>query len=467
MDIDEFRQHGHALVDLVADYLSQLPGGPPWRPVPPAVRTELAGQPLPDEGHAFGDLIDVAAQKVMPYPFGNGHPRFFAWGNSPPALEGVLADLLAAAMNPSCAGGDHAAVYLERCTVRWLAELVSYPGDGVLVSGGAAGALTALTAARHRASLRQGWNDRTDGFTGEAAGRFTMYASAETHSCQRKAAHLLGLGDRGLRLLPVDVDGRLDMTALATAVRDDRVAGLLPFCVVANAGAVSTGAIDPIASIAQLCDDEDLWLHLDGSLGGFGVLDRRRAPLYDGLERADSIVVDPHKWLGVPVDCAAVVTRDLDDLRNAFSLVPPYLRASSGEQPWFSEYVFDQTRPFRALKLWATIAGTGRVEITRRITASIDLATRLAEQVDASSELEVIVTPVLNVVTFSHRGGDDINRAIPAALDSLGDVFLRGTVVRGQEVLRACFMHPETTAGDVDRIVPAVLHAAGKLRTFR
>jgi len=463
VNIDEFRLHGHAMVELVADYLDQLPQGPPWRPVPPEVRAELADQQLPVEGRPFGELIDVSANLVMPYPFGNGHPRFFAWGNSPPALEGVLADLLAAAMNPSCAGGDHAAVYLERCTVRWLAELIGYPGDGVLVSGGAAGALTALTAARHRASVRQGWNDRTDGFTGEAAGRFRLYASAETHSCQRKAAHLLGLGDRGLRLLPADPDGRLDATALAAAVREDRAAGLLPFCVVANAGAVSTGAVDPIADIAQLCDDEGLWLHLDGSLGGFGVLDPRRAPLYQGMERADSIVVDPHKWLGVPVDCAAVLTLDLDDLRDAFSLVPPYLRASSGEDPWFSEYVFDQTRPFRALKLWATVAGTGRTEIARRITATIDLAARLADRIDAEPDLDVVVSPTLNVVTFRHRAGDDINRALPSALDRLGDVFLRGTVVNGQEVLRACFMHPGTTPDDVDRIVPAVLAAAAQL----
>lgn len=462
MNVDEFRRHGHVLVDMVADYLDQLPEGPPWRPVPAAVRASLAEQPLPDKGRPFGELIDQAAHQVMPYPFGNGHPRFFAWGNSPPALEGVLADFIASAMNPSCAGGDHAAIYLEQCTTRWLAELIGYPGDGLLVSGGAAGALTALTAARHRASRQQGWNDRTDGFTGREATRFKLYASTETHSCQRKAAHLLGLGDAGLRLVPCDSRGRLDIDALIAAIRQDRAAGFLPFCVVANAGAVSTGAIDPIAAIAQLCDDEQLWLHLDGSLGGFGILDERRRHLYDGIERADSIVVDPHKWLGVPVDCAAVLTRNLDDFRDAFSLVPPYLRATSGEQPWFSEYIFDQTRPFRALKLWATIAGTGRVEITRRIRTTIDLAARLAEQIAASPDLDLVIPPVLNVVTFRHRAGDDINRALPAALDP-DTIFLRGTVVQGREVLRACFMHHATTPDDVDRIVPAVIQAAHRL----
>lgn len=460
MNLDDFRRHGHALIDLMTDYLGQQPQGPPWRPVPPGQRAQLTEQVLPDTGLPFDELIGYLAGNVLPFPFGNGHPRFFAWGNSPPALEGVLAELVAATMNPSCAGGDHAAVYLERCTTRWLAELLDYPGDGVLVSGGAAGALTALTAARHRASVELGWNDRTDGFATIQASRFRLYASDETHSCQRKAAHVLGLGDAGLRLLPGDAHGRLDMSALAAAVRDDRAAGLQPFCVVANAGAVSTGAIDPLADIAQLCDDEGLWFHVDGSLGGFGMLDDRRRPLYDGLDRADSIVVDPHKWLSVPVDCAAVLTRDLDDLRNAFSLVPPYLRATTGELPWFSEYVFDQTRPFRALKLWATLAGVGRAELARRVSVGIDLAARLAGQVEASSDLEVVIPPVLNVVTFRHRGGDDVNRSIPPVLDRLGTVFLRGTVVQGREVLRACFMHHGTTPDDVDQIVPAVLDAA-------
>lgn len=460
MGTDEFRRNGHAVVDLLADHLERLPAGPPWRPVPEADRRELADQPLPDEGRPFEELMALIARHVLPYPMGNGHPRFFAWGNSAPALEGVLAELVAAAMNPSCAGGDHAAIHLERCTTRWLAELIGHPGDGVLVGGGAAGALTALTAARHRACLRSGWDERSAGFGSERAARLRMYASVETHSCQRKAAQLLGLGDAGLRLLPCDAAGRLDVHSLVAAVRADRAAGLEPFCAVGNAGAVGTGAVDPLDDLADLCRDEGLWLHVDGSLGGFGILDERRRSLFRGLDRADSVVVDPHKWLSVPVDCAAVLVRDLDDLRSAFSLVPPYLRAESGERPWFSEYVPDQTRPFRALKLWATVAGAGRIELAARIARANDRAERLADRVEASPDLEVLVPPVLNVVAFRHRGGDELNRAIPSALDREGAIFLRGTVVEGVEALRACVMHHGTTEADVDEIVPAVLRAA-------
>ncbi len=465
MTPEEFRRHGHVVVDLMADYLRDLADRPVWRSVPTERRHTLAAQPLPEDGLPYDQLLDFTAEHVLPHPFGNGHPRFFGWGNPPPAPEGVLADLVASAMNPSCAGGDQAAVHLERCCTRWLAELVSYPGDGVLVSGGAAGALTALAAARHRAAIEDGWDDRVDGFAGDRAARFVLYVSAESHSCQHKAAQVLGLGDRGVRVVPTDAAGRMDMAALIDAVRADREAGRRPFCVVASAGVVSTGVIDPLQAIADVCEQERLWFHVDGSLGGFGILDPNRRARFAGLERADSLVIDPHKWLSVPIDCAAVLTRDLNDLRGTFSLVPPYLRSRPGDDPWYSEYVLDQTRPFRALKLWATIAGVGRAELTRRITGNVKHADRLAEQIRATPELELAAEPELNIVAFRHReGGDELNGAIPTAVQQAGDVFLIGTRVNERETIRACFMHYGTTDADVDRIIPAVLQVAHDLQ---
>jgi glutamate/tyrosine decarboxylase-like PLP-dependent enzyme len=247
-------------------------------------------------------------------------------------------------------------------------------------------------------------------------------------------------------------------------VRADRDRGHRPFCVVANAGVVSTGVIDPLDAIADLCERERLWFHVDASLGGFGMLDPRRRARFAGLDRADSIVLDPHKWLSVPIDCAVILARDIDDLRRAFSLVPPYLRARPGDLPWFSEYVFDQTRPFRALKLWATMAGIGRAELARRVGRNIDHAERLAAQIRATPGLQLAADPELNIVTFRHEDGDDeLNAAIPIALQRAGEVFLTGTRVDGREVMRACFMHHGTTDADVDRIVPVVLRAAGEV----
>jgi aromatic-L-amino-acid/L-tryptophan decarboxylase len=463
MNTEEFRRHGHTVVDLMADYLDELPMRPPWRPVPEQRRELLTAQRLPESGRPFGAVVDFVSEHVLPHPFGNGSPRFFAWGNPPPALEGVLAELIATTMNPSCAGGDHAAVHLERCAVRWLAELIGFPGDGVLVSGGASGALTALAAARHRASVDDGWNDRVDGFTGDRAARLRIYAGDEAHSCHAKAAQLLGLGDVGLRTVPTDLAGHVDVSALAAAVREDRAGGLRPFCVVASAGVVSTGAVDPLADLGRLCHQEALWFHVDASLGGFGILDPRCRARFEGLELADSVVLDPHKWLSVPIDCAAVLTRDVDDLRATFSLVPPYLRAEADEPPWFSEYVHDQTRPFRALKLWATIAGLGRDGLARRIAGNVDHAARLAGQVDQDPDLELVAPPELNVVAFRHLAGDDVNAGIPTIVNRAGEVYLRGTTSHGREVLRACFMHAGTTDVDVDRIVPEVRRAAAEL----
>ena len=461
MTPEEFRRHGHTVVDLMASYLDALPAGPVWQPVTASSRDAWLEEPLPSTGRDFDSLLDTARQHVLPYPFGNGHPRFFGWGNPPPAPEGVLAEFIAAAMNPSCAGGDQAAVHVERCTVRWLAELVGFPGDGILVSGGAAGALTALAAARHRAATSDGWSDRVEGFTGERAAKFVLYVSSETHSCQHKAAQLLGLGVKGVRVISTDAAGRMDVASLDATIRADRRAGLRPFCVVATAGIVTTGVVDPLDAIAEICAREHLWFHVDGSLGGFGMLDDRVAHLYKGLDKADSVTLDPHKWLSVPIDCAVILTRDLDDLRSTFSLVPSYLRGRPGDDPWFSEYVFDQTRPFRALKLWATIAATGREELCRRISRNRDHAARLAAQIRATPDLELVVDPELNIVAFRCvLGDDDLNRAVAVAVQREGDVFLIGARVGEQEVLRACFMHFASSDDDVDRIIPAVLRAA-------
>jgi glutamate/tyrosine decarboxylase-like PLP-dependent enzyme len=295
-----------------------------------------------------------------------------------------------------------------------------------------------------------------------------LYVSRETHSCQFKAAQVLGFGDRRVRVIPTDADGRMDTTLLDAAIGADRRAGLRPCCVVASAGTVATGVVDPLREIADICARERVWFHVDGSLGGFGLLDPRIAHLYDGLTEADSIVLDPHKWLSVPIDCAVILARDLDDLRATFSLVPPYLRGRHGDDPWFSEYVFDQTRPFRALKLWATIAATGRDEFRARIRRNRDQAARLAAQINATSEFELVVDPELNIVTFRCRlGDDDFNRAIPEVVQRAGEVFIIGTRFADREVLRACFMHFATTDVDVDRVVPAVLSAAEGLLARR
>ncbi|MER5639096.1 pyridoxal-dependent decarboxylase [Kitasatospora sp. NPDC002227] len=467
---DDFRKAAHQAADLVSDYLEAVPTRPVWQPTAPADRAALLDRPLPETGTPLAELLGTVGREILTAPMGNGHPAFFGWVNSAPAPAGVLATLAAAAMNPSSAGGDHADVHLERAVVRWIAELVGYPhtpGGGILTSGTSMATVLCLTAARGRAAARLGHDLRADGLAGLPP--FTAYATAETHSCVRKAVELLGLGSRYLRTVPTTPDGLLDPAALAEAVRADRAAGLHPFLVVASAGTVGTGAVDAFDPLADLCAAEGLWLHVDGAYGAFGVLDPAVAGQYAGMGRADSLALDPHKWLGVPVDCGCALVQDPAALRDAFSLVPSYLRdEAAGELGWFSEYGMEQTRPFRALKVWATVAHRGRQGIAEDIARCTALARRLGELVEAEPALELLAPVRTSIVAFRARAADEraadaLNRALPPAVQLRGNTFVTGAVFEGREMLRACLLNPATTEADLELLVTEVLAARADL----
>ena len=473
MDPEEFRRLGHHAVDLMADALRDLPARRVFAPMTPADRAALLDAPLPRTGSDPGALLDAFRTRVLPHAMGNGHPRFFGWVNSPPAPIGVLGDFLAAAMNPSCAGGDHAAIYVERCATRWLMELLGFPVDGsmgLLVSGGSMASLTCLGAARHRAATALGIDDRQ---TGLGARRLTLYTSTEGHSCIRKALELLGLGADALRTVPIDTAFRIDVRALEDAIARDRAAGLTPFCVVGNAGTVATGAVEPLDALADVCARENLWFHVDGAYGALGCVAPERAERYRGLERADSIALDPHKWLSVPVECGCALVRDGALLRDTFSLVPTYLRTEEGKGfgglPWFSEYGFQQTRGFRALKLWLVLQQLGVVGVRTLVSRHIALAERLAAMIDASPHLERLSTPELSVVCFRFRPSgevaalDILNKRIMELVQSDGQVVLTNASIGGAFALRACVLHFATTEADLEALIDAVTVAGGRL----
>jgi aromatic-L-amino-acid decarboxylase len=482
LDVEEFRRLGYRAVDLAAAHLAGVRERPVFQPMTPDERRAVLEQPLPAAGMAPDDILDTFARAILPHPMGNGHPRFFGWVNSPPAPIGVLAELLAAAMDPSCAGGDHAAIYLERCVVRWLMELVGFPtgaeGDtsmGLLVSGGSMASLTCLAAARHRAASQDGWNIRRDGLQ-HLGTDLVLYLSQEGHTCIHKAAELLGLGVRALRVIPVDADLRLDVAALRDAVTADRAAGRRPFCVVVSAGTVNSGTVDPLDKIADLCAAEGLWFHVDGAYGAVGVLDPAVAPLYKGMERADSLALDPHKWLCVPIECGCALVRDGALLRDTFSLVPPYIRIEEGADPsalpWYSEYGFQQTRGFRALKLWMTLQHAGRAGLSAMIAGHNRLARRLAALVAGAPDLELVTPVELSIVLFRYvpasltedsASMDTLNKAIMEEIQAGGVAFLTGTILRGAFALRACIVGYATTEDDITLLVDEVRRAGRRL----
>jgi aromatic-L-amino-acid/L-tryptophan decarboxylase len=465
-DLDEFRRAGHALVDAVADHLAALPSASVWRPLPDDLRAELLSLPLPSGPTDLGPLAAAMVSDVLPYAMGNGHPAFFGWVNPPPSLAGVLASLAAAAMNPSVVSGDHADVHLERSAVRWLAELVGYPhapGAGLLTSGASAATIVCLAGARGRAAR----DVRPAGLAGGP--RLLCYVPSEAHSCVARAIELLGLGSESIRPVPL-AGGRLDSEQLRAAIAADRAAGGTPALLVGSAGTVNTGAIDPLDDLADVAAAEGLWFHVDGAYGAFGVLDPAIAPRYRGMERADSLTLDPHKWLGVPVDAGCALVRRADDLREAFSMVPPYLRQDAGaEVGTFAEYGLEQTRPFRALKTWATIAARGRDGIVAQVVRADGLARELGAMVEREPSLELAAPPETSIVAFRARPPgctpeevEAVNRALPEAVQARGRAFVTGTIYEGRETLRACILHPGTTEADLATLVAEVLAAAAR-----
>ena len=478
MDPEQFRRLGHQAVDLVADYLGGLPERAVFTPMTPGERKGLLDAPLPASGLEAAELLDQCRAQVLTHPMGNGHPRFFGWVNSPPAPLGVLGDFIAAALNPSCAGGDHAAVYLERCATRWLMELVGFPTEGsfgLLVSGGSMASLTALAAARHRAAATRGWDLRTEGLQGDRP-RLVLYTSAEGHSCVRKSAELLGLGSEAVRVVPTDAAFRMDLNALASTVARDRAAGLAPFCVSATAGTVGTGAFDPLDALADFCAAQGLWLHVDGAYGAIAAAVPEVAERCRGLARVDSLALDPHKWLSVPVECGAVLVRDGQGLRDTFSFVPPYLRTEEGKGfgglPWFAEYGFQQTRGFRALKLWLVLQQLGRDGVQRHLAHHLALARTLADMVDAAPDLERLAPVELSIVCFRYvpsgarvdtAAVDLLNKRIMETVQAEGRAFLTNTTLAGRFALRACVLHYGTTESDLEALVSIVRDVGARL----
>ncbi|HEU5429485.1 MAG TPA: pyridoxal-dependent decarboxylase [Actinocrinis sp.] len=472
-----------AAADLAAAHLDGVAARPVWWAMPEQMRATLLEAPLPESGRAVGELLDDAARRVLAYPMGNGHPAFFGWVNAAPHPAAVAAGLLASASNPSSAGGDHADVPLERAVVRWLAQLVGFPhetGAGLLTSGASMATIIAVGAARHRGLQRAGWDVRERGLGG--APELTAYATAEAHSCVRKAIELLGIGSRALRTVPERGDkaereggsrgAGMDVDALRALIAQDREAGRVPFLVVANAGTVNTGAIDPFEEIAHVCGspggEGGVWLHVDGAYGAFGVLDAQVAARYAGMARADSLALDPHKWLQVPIGVGALLVADRELLRSAFSLVPPYLRDEGGDAlGWLSEYGIEQTRQFRALPVWASIAARGRTGVAADIATCNATARELARLVEQAPDLEVAAPVELSIVAFRYapegvtaQQVDRVNAALPAAIQERGAAFVTGSVYQGRPVLRACVLNPATRAEHV-RLLVAEARAAG------
>lgn len=474
---EAFRRAGHALVDAIAEFLPSLRD----RPITPfesplAVQSLIdATAGLPEDGSDPDLLLRDTAQLLFDHSLFNGHPRFFGYITSSPAPIGMLADLLAAAINPNVGSWrlGPVATEIEAQTVRWIAELVGYPTScgGLLVSGGNMANMVPLFAARAAAAE---WDVRAGGLIDPAAHRFRVYASAETHTWLQKATDLSGLGTEAIRWIPTDTDLRMDLTALRRVMAEDRAAGDRAMMVVGTAGSVSTGAIDPLRALAEICREAGVWYHIDGAYGALAAAAADVPEDLDALGLADSVAVDPHKWLYAPLEAGCVLVRDPDLLRRAFAYHPPYYHFGQ-EATNFVDFGPQNSRGFRALKVWLALRHAGRRGYQQMIGDDIALSRRLHALVSQHPELEP-VTQSLSISTFryvptSHRAAigsvdgeaylNRLNAALLERIQGSGELFVSNAVVRGRYLLRACIVNINTTQADIEA-VPEIVVRIGR-----
>jgi aromatic-L-amino-acid decarboxylase len=465
---DEFRKLGHDLVDRIAAFLQSLPDRPITTAESPAqIREHLGVASLPEAGGDPAAALERAARLLFDHSLFNGHPRFMGYITSSAAPIGALAELLAAAVNPNVGGWKLSpmASEIERETVRWIAELIGYPPDcgGLLVSGGNMANFLGFLAARKAGA---DWDIRARG-TGE--GRLRAYVSAETHTWIQKAADLFGIGTDAIRWIATDQELRMDPRALEEAIARDRKAGDRPFLVVGTAGSVSTGAIDPLRKLAAICREEKIWFHVDGAYGGVAAALPEAPEDLKALALADSVAVDPHKWLYAPVEAGCTLVKDPQALLDAFSYRPPYYHLECDDtdpETNFFEYGLQNTRGFRALKVWLAFLQVGRQGHVTMIRDDIRLAAELHRLAGSHPELEAQQAG-LSISTFRYvprdlRAGigtpevethlNRLNTELLSAIQDSGEAFLTNAVIRDRFLLRACIVNFRTSQADVEAI---------------
>ena len=473
IDWDAFAASAHAALDDAIAFLRTVDERPVWQPVAAETQKSL-DEPLPFEGKPFRDVYAEFKERIFPYATGNIHPRFFGWVHGAGLAGGIVAEMLAAAMNSNCGGRDHGAIYVEK-VVDWCKELFAFPASasGLLVSGTSMANLIALGVARN-ALIET--NIRHDGLRRHPRD-LVVYASSEVHESLSKGVEILGLGSGSLRRIPVGADFRIRVDVLRNAIAEDRRAGLEPFCVVGTAGTVNTGAIDPLAELASVCQAEKIWFHVDGAFGALGVMSDALRPRLRGLELADSLAFDFHKWAQVQYDAGCVLVRRGDLHLAAYRSCPAYLQAAhrglAGGAPWPCDFGPELSRGFRALKIWFALKEHGTRRIGRVIERNCNQASYLAQRVSSEPELELIAPVSLNIVCFRFKGIgldesqlDALNEEIVEDLHLAGKVAPSTTRLNSQLAIRANFTNHRTRRADCDILVDSVL-SAGRARTAR
>jgi aromatic-L-amino-acid/L-tryptophan decarboxylase len=448
------------MLDDIFDHLEHIRARPVWQPIPDAVRARFDA-PLP---RAPSDLASVHAdfmRDVLPFAAGNVHPGFMGWVHGGGNVAGMLAEMLAAGLNANLGGRDHAPIEVERQIARWAVQLFGFPptATGLFLTGTSMANMLGVLIARADAF---GLRVRRQGVAAYRK-RPRAYTSAAAHGCIAQALDLAGLGSDALRLIPTNARHQIDPDALAEAIAADRAAGFTPFLVVGTAGTVDVGAIDDLATLADIAQREALWFHVDGAFGALAILAPELAPRLAGIERADSLALDFHKWGQVPYDAGFILVRDGELHRRTFAAQAAYLRRETrglaGGSPWPCDFGPDLSRGFRALKTWFTLKVYGTDALGAVIARTCALARLLERRILGTPQLELLAPVELNIVCFRHRGSDPdaLNARIVADLHESGIAAPSTTTIDGRLAIRAAIVNHRTQERDIETLVAAVV----------
>jgi len=469
-DLDDFGRELNTCVEMILRRYATMYADDPHPGIAPATVREWFDEPLPAKGMPVEQLLTDIDETVMRYPVLNLGTKMFAYVMSGGNQVSVMADLLAAALNQNVAKWHLAPAMteIERRVIHWTADFIGLAQHraGAMVSSGSAANLAGLTIARNL--FAEARDVRARGLFGLQP--MIVYASTQAHSSLDKAIELLGLGADNYRKIPSRGDHTIDLDALRASIAADRAAGLVPFCIVGNAGTVNTGAIDPLADLAAIAVEGDLWFHVDGAYGGLARSVAAKRSLYDGLELADSIALDYHKWLYQPYEVGCTLVRDWDVLRRTYYKTAEYLEFGIDDDRFdISRHHFDLSRNAKAFKVWMSFKAYGAEAFAAMIAKDIELAEYLAARIIDSEDFELAAAGPLAIVCFRVVGndGDDpaaIDRANAALLRSLeqdGRVFITGTVIDGRQVLRACIINHRMERADIDYLLMVIREVAG------
>ncbi len=457
---DEVRAQAHRMLDDTIDYIANIREQPVWRPIPDDVRARFHGQ-IPRQPSELGEIYQEYSQFIAPYATGNVHPGFMGWVHGGGNVVGVLAEMLAAGLNANLGGRDHMPIEVERQITEWTRTMLGFPAgaSGVFVTGTSMANLMAVWVAR---TSMLGASARQSGIGGEGA-LLTAYTSKAAHGCISKAMDLAGFGSDALRTIAVDRSHRVDVEAMRAQIKRDREIGLRPFLVVGSAGTVDVGAIDDLSALSGLCREEKLWFHVDGAFGALGMLSPAIAPRLAGLESADSVALDFHKWGQVPYDAGFLLVRDQQRHLDAFAAPAAYLRRETrglaAGSPWPCDLGPDLSRGFRALKTWFTLKAFGTEKLGAMIERTCVLARYLEARVAAEPRLELLAPAQLNIVCFRYRAddADHVNGEIVMDIHESGIAAPSTTTLDGKLAIRAAIVNHRTDTNDLNALVAAVL----------